>query len=125
MRIVDRAFVQILFGLMLVLTAIGPSAVLSAEFKITYPESNSTVRGEVIEIEGTGATPGAVVEVSVLTNKWYLQDGIAEINDDGSWTYAPCYLSGKGQYNNHSIKVRLIKGGKPIATAKVRGVIRE
>jgi hypothetical protein len=97
----------------------------SADFKITYPAPNSTVRGEVIEIEGTGATQGATIEVSVLTNAWYVQDGKAEIMRDGTWTYAPCYLSGKGRFNNHSIKARLIKDGSPLTSATVGGIVRE
>ena len=103
----------------------GGFAIASDDFKITYPEKNEEVRGEIIEIEGTGAIQGTVIEVSVLTNDWYIQDGKAEINKNGTWTYAPCYLSGKGKFNNHTIKARLLKDGEVMATTKVRGVVRK
>jgi len=108
-----------------VLVLAPPNLVCSQDFRITYPEKNSTVQGEVIVVEGVGAIPGATIEISVLTNEWYLQNGIAEISEDGNWTYAPCYLSGQGKFNNHSIKARLIQDGRPIATVTVRGIVRE
>ena len=97
----------------------------SFDFRITFPEKNEEVRGEIIEIEGRGAIQGTVIEVSVLTNDWYIQDGKAEINKDGTWTYAPCYLAGKGKFNNHTIRARLFKDGEIMATTKVRGVVRK
>ena len=96
-----------------------------AELEITYPRSNSSVRGEVIEIEGSGASPGAVIEVSVLTDRWYPQDGTLTVEADGTWAYGPCYLSGAGTFNRHSIRARLIEHGQVRATARVREVIRE
>ncbi|MCF8057249.1 MAG: hypothetical protein K9K37_11510 [Desulfocapsa sp.] len=122
---INKAGLCCFLSLILAVFCVIPDHVLAADFKILYPESNSTVKGEVIEIEGAGATAGATIEISVLTNDWYLQDGKAEVNDDGRWSYAPCYLRGKGKFNNHTIKARLIKDGKAIAIDKVRGVVRE
>ena len=122
---INKSALCCFLSLILTVFCITPDHVLSADFKILYPDSNSTVRGEVIEVEGAGAIAGATIEISVLTNDWYLQDGKAELSDDGSWSYTPCYLSGKGKFNNHTIKARLIKDGKAIAIDKVRGVVRE
>lgn len=122
---INKAALCCFLSLMLAVFCITSDHVLSADFKILYPKSNNTVRGEVIEIEGSGAIEGAAIEISVLTNDWYLQDGKAEVSDDGRWSYAPCFLSGKGKFNNHTIKARLIKDGKAIAIDKVRGVVRE
>lgn len=94
------------------------------QFEIMYPASNSTVRGEVIEVEGVGATQGDTIEINVLSSHWYMQSGTAEINNDGSWSYAPCYLSGQGQYSNHTIRARLLRDGRQVGIAKVRGVVR-
>jgi hypothetical protein len=102
-----------------------PNLGLGGEFRILYPKPNDTVGGEIGEVEGEGALPGAKIEASVLTNEWFLQDGRGEINSNGNWTYGPCYLKGKGKYNNHTIRVRLIKDGKVIATATVRGIVRQ
>jgi hypothetical protein len=56
------------------------------DFQITNPLANATVPGEVIEVSGVGADPVGTIELEVLTNDWYLQDGKARINADGSWT---------------------------------------
>ncbi len=95
------------------------------DFSITYPKSDATIRGETIEIQGAGATQGSVIEISVLTDKWYIQDGTAEINKDGTWSYAPCYLSGKGKFSTHTIKARQIKDKQVISTSTVRGIVTQ
>src|SRR4051812_24425022 len=75
------------------------------QFKITYPTPNSSVSGETIELKGVGADPAGQLKVEVLTNKWWLQDqGTSRIESDGSWSYGPCYLSGQGNHNNHTIR---------------------
>jgi hypothetical protein len=66
----------------------------------------------------------AFVANHVLTNDWYVQDGTAVINADGSWSYAPCHLTGKGKYNNHTIKVTIVKNGKRLTSTSVHGIVR-
>lgn len=98
--------------------------VVQAEFKITYPESNSVVPGRVIMVEGVGADPEGTIEVKVLTNRWYVQDGEVEISSNGAWNYGPCHLGGQGQYNNHTIRATIIKNGERLESATVRGIVR-
>ena len=95
-----------------------------AELKITYPTAGSTVSGSVIEIAGVGADPAGTIEVSVLTDQWWVQDGKPEIKSNGSWTYAPCRLGGKGEYNNHTIKATIIKNGQRGESTSVHGIVR-
>ncbi|OHE25361.1 MAG: hypothetical protein A3J94_00425 [Syntrophus sp. RIFOXYC2_FULL_54_9] len=117
-----RTFVTTL--LFLVVFLIGAS--LSwAQVKITFPADNARVSGEVIELTGVAADPKGQLEVNVLTDKWYLQNGTAVINADGSWSYAPCYVSGQGRYNNHTIRVTIIKNGSRVASTSVRGIVRK
>lgn len=112
-------FSSLLFVVVLVMAS--PSA---AQLQITFPADNARVTSEVIELTGVGADPKGQLEVSVLTDKWYVQNGTASINDDGSWSYAPCYISGQDRYNNHTIRVTIIKNGSRAASASVRGVVR-
>ena len=95
-----------------------------APLKIDYPANGARVSGKVIELRGSGADPKAQIEVSVLTNEWYVQNGRATINADGTWSYSPCYLSGQGQYNNHTVRVTLIANGNRTVSARVRGIVR-
>ena len=111
------------------LLAAAPLSVFSADtpaarIKITYPITNQTVPGEVIELTGTGADPQGTLKVEVLTNQWWLQKGEWTINPDGSWSYGPCYLSGQGEFNNHTIRVTVIKNGKIGNSDRVTGVRR-
>jgi hypothetical protein len=78
----------------------------------------------VVEIKGVGADPSGTLEVEVLTNEWYLQTGTPRINPDGSWTFAPCHLAGQGPFNNHTIRVTIIKDGKRGRSTSVSGVVR-
>ncbi|HYA41034.1 MAG TPA: hypothetical protein VEF34_07005 [Syntrophobacteraceae bacterium] len=96
-----------------------------AEFQITYPASDSSVSGRVVEITGVGADPGGTIQVEVLTNEWYVQTGTPRINPDGSWSYAPCYLAGQGEFNNHTIRATIIKDGKRLRSTSVHGVVRK
>jgi hypothetical protein len=103
-----------------------PSAynIADAKLEITSPKSNSTVAGAVIQISGKGADPAGTLEVDVLTNDWYAQKGEARINADGTFTFAPVYLGGQGQFNNHTIRVTQVKAGKRITAASVEGIRR-
>src|SRR5439155_3541658 len=92
------------------------------ELQIMQPTANSTVPGEVVEISGVGADPTGTLEVEVLTNEWYLQDGTPRINYDGTWSYGPVHLAGKGRYNNHTIRVTIIKDGKRGTSVSVSGI---
>lgn len=98
--------------------------VVQAEFKITYPKNNSVVPGRMIMVEGLGANPQGTIELKVLTDRWYVQDGEVEINSNGAWTYGPCHLGGQGQYNNHTIRATIIKNGERLESATVRGIVR-
>jgi hypothetical protein len=95
-----------------------------AQIKITYPTENSRVSGEVVEVTGAGADPNAQLEVSVLTDRWYVQDGRLVVNADGTWTFSPVYLAGRGVFNNHTIRVTIVKNGNRGASTSVRGVVR-
>jgi hypothetical protein len=97
----------------------------SPTLSITYPTSNSAVAAKVIEIEGVGADPAGTIQVEVMTDRWYLQDGSATINVDGSFTYSPVHLGGLGEFNNHAIRVTVLKAGKRVASATVRGIRRK
>ena len=96
-----------------------------AELRITYPTANAAVPGRVIEIRGTGADPNGTLEVEVLTNDWYVQTGRARINKDGSWSYGPCHLGGEGEFNNHTIRVTIVKKGKRGESTSVGGIVRK
>ena len=98
---------------------------MGAELQITYPASGSTVPTRIVEVRGTGADPSGTIEVEVLTNQWYPQDGMPRINADGSWSYGPCHLAGEGEYNNHTIRVTIIKGGKRGESTSVGGIVRQ
>jgi|SRR6266571_5376958 len=111
-----------LVGVVVWLGAASPTA--AAQLKITVPVDNARVSGKVIEVSGVGADPKAQLEVSVLTNEWYVQNGKAVINADGSWTYSPVYVSGQAEFNNHTIRVTIISAGKRGASASVKGVVR-
>lgn len=95
------------------------------DFQITNPRPNAVVPGEVIEVSGLGADPNATVELEVLTNDWYLQDGTARVNADGSWTYSPVHLSGKGVFNNHTLKATIVRDGHRRQSVTVSGLVRK
>ncbi len=107
---------------LLVLSRSAESA--AAQFQITTPHANAVVPGEVIEVSGVGADPAGTIEIEVLTNDWYLQDGKARINPDGTWTFSPIHLAGKGTYNNHTIKATIVKGGRRLNSVTVSGIVR-
>ena len=94
------------------------------EFQITSPRDNAVVAGEVIEVSGVGADPAGTLELEVLTNKWYVQDGDARVNGDGTWTFSPVHLSGMGTYNNHTIRATIIKDHHRGRSVTVRGIVR-
>jgi hypothetical protein len=96
----------------------------SPEFQITTPGPNAVVQGEVIEVSGGGADPTGTVEIEVLTNDWYLQDGKARINANGTWTFSPVHLAGKGIYNNHTIRATIVKDGRRVKSVTVSGIVR-
>jgi hypothetical protein len=109
-------------------TTIAPpasAAVPAAKFTITFPQDGLKVPSEIIEVKGVGAMKGDVLEVSVLTNKWWTQNGQQTIFGDGTWSYGPCYLSGKGEFNKHTIRVTLIRNGVQYTSASVQGVVRD
>jgi hypothetical protein len=109
-------------------TTIAPpasAAVPAAKFTITFPQDGLKVPSEIIEVKGVGAMKGDVLEVSVLTNKWWTQNGQQTIFGDGTWSYGPCYLSGKGEFNKHTIRVTLIRNGAQYTSASVQGVARD
>lgn len=101
-----------------------PTTAASKPLGITFPAANTRVSGPIIEVTGEGADPKGQLEVSVLTNDWYLQNGTATINADGTFSYAPVYVSGEGKFNNHTVRVVVIKDGKRIASTSVAGIVR-
>jgi len=89
---------------------------VSVNFAINYPENNGRVDRNIITIRGVGAQGGNEIKVEVFTDTWYSQTGDFEINNDGSWTYSPCYLMGRGSYRlHHNIRAKLLKIGEVIA----------
>jgi len=90
-----------------------PPATRAEAFRITWPGSGQTVSTNpdgVIEVRGVGAIRESRIEVSVRTNTWYAQDYNVDfiIEDNGSWTFSPCYLKGTGYYRTrHTIRARL------------------
>jgi hypothetical protein len=102
-----------------------PALPAEQQLQITSPKANATVSGEVIELAGTGADPSGGLEVEVLTNQWWPQDGVGRINPDGSWSYSPVYLSGKGSFNNHAIRVTQIKDHHRGKSTIVAGIVRK
>lgn len=102
-----------------------PALPAEQQLQITSPKANATVSGEVIELTGTGADPSGGLEVEVLTNQWWPQDGVGRINPDGSWTYSPVYLSGKGSFNNHAIRVTQVKDHRRGKSTIVAGIVRK
>jgi len=96
----------------------------SSQFRLIYPISDSVVPTNIIMLRGVGALRDDNFEVEVFTNDWYPQTGQAKIDPDGSWTYGPCYLSGQGAFNNHTIRVTLIRNGVRVASAIATGIRR-
>jgi hypothetical protein len=97
----------------------------TSEFQIKTPRANAVVQGEVNEVCGVGADPAGTVEVEVLTDHWYLQDGDARINrEDGTWCFSPVHLAGKGTFNNHTLRATVIKDGRRVKSTAVSGIVR-
>lgn len=94
-------------------------------FAITSPHDNERVQSDPIQVTGVGADPAGRLEVTVFSNKPWPQNGTASINANGTWTYSPCYVSGEGIYNKHTITVTLVMNGQRVATASVHGVVRQ
>ena len=87
-------------------------------FAITDPQKGSEVDRNIITVKGVGAKSGDSIVMEVLTNQWWLQDGKYDIDPDGSWTYGPCYLMGKGAFRlHHTVKAKLMRGGNVVATS--------
>jgi hypothetical protein len=90
-----------------------PAKKFQERFRITSPKSGETVSTDpdgVIIVKGIGAVTGSKIEVSVKTDTWYPMDYNVSVNidDDGAWTFSPCYLKGKGFYSTrHAIRARL------------------
>ena len=107
--------------------ALASTRIMSADgqLQISSPRPNSVVSGGVIELSGGGADPNGTLEVEVLTNQWYPQDGVARINADGTWTYSPVYISGQGVFNNHTIRVTVVKDHKRGKSISVSGIVRK
>jgi hypothetical protein len=105
--------------------------------KIAWPPSNAKVvvlrdqldmpdddDGKRLAINGTfaGAPPRSTVDVLVYTNDWYKQDTV--VVREGLWG-TRVRLSGQGDFDKHSIYVRLRDaGGAEIAHDRVDGVVR-
>src|SRR5215831_17909689 len=99
------------FITVIVAMCLGVSVFAGPQLRIVYPGNNAHVSGKTIELTGTGADPNGQLEVSVMTDDWFLQNGRATIESNGNWTYSPVYISGQGEYNNHIIRVTVIKKG--------------
>ncbi len=97
----------------------------AADFQILSPRQNAVVPGEVVEVTGAGAPAGATIEVEVLTNDWWPQTGKSRVNDDGTWSYSPVYLSGQGRFDNHTIKATVVQNGRRGKTSSVAGIVRK
>jgi len=102
-----------------------PASSTTPEFRITSPRANSVVPSEVIEVSGAGADPTGTIEIEVLTNNWYRQNGEARINADGTWSFSPVHLEGQGTYNNHTLRATIVKGGRRIKSVTVGGIVRK
>jgi len=77
-----------------------------------------------VAIYGTvsGFRPGWRIDVAVHTNDWYDQE--PAVVQGGLWG-ARVYLSGKGQFNDHTIRVRLLgPSGREIASERVEHIRR-
>jgi hypothetical protein len=113
-------------GTILCLSVLSFSAKSAApqDFQITAPRTNAIVQGEIIEVSGVGADPTGTLEIEVLTNDWYLQDGKVHINSDGAWTFSPVHLAGKGAFNNHAVRATIIKNGQRGKSVTVTGIVR-
>jgi hypothetical protein len=95
------------------------------DLRINSPLANSFVSGEVHEISGVGADPTGTLEIEVLTNQYWLQNAAVRVNPDTTaWTAGPIYLSGKGSFNNHTIRVTILKNGRRGRSVTVAGIVR-
>jgi hypothetical protein len=114
------------YRLMMILVPFAMLGIAAApDFQIVTPKANTSVSGEVIEVSGVGADPSASVQIEVLTNAYYLQDGQARVNADGTWTYGPVHLAGTGTYNNHTIRATITKNGQRGKSTTVGGIVRK
>jgi len=115
----------------------GQPPAATPQVKIAWPPSNAKVvvlrdqldmpdddDGKRLAINGTvaGAPPGSTVDVFVYTNDWYKQDTV--VVREGLWG-SRVRLSGQGDFNKHSIYVRLRDAsGAEIAHDRVDGIVR-
>jgi hypothetical protein len=98
---------------------------IARDFRITRPGANTVALGQVIDVSGVGADPTGTVEIEVFTNEWYAQNGKAVIKADGTWTFSPVHLIGKGTYNNYTIRASVVKDGHREKSVTVAGIIRK
>jgi hypothetical protein len=115
-------FALFVFGCLVLFSASAKSA--ASDFEIKTPHANAVVQGEVNEVCGVGADPAGTVQVEVLTNSWYLQDGDARVNSDGNWCFSPVHFAGKGTFNNHTLRATIVKEGRRVKSATVGGIVR-
>jgi hypothetical protein len=95
-----------------------------AVFGIVEPSSGTVVSSETITIKGIGFRDPSDMVVSVRTDRWYDQTGALHHSENNSWSYGPVYLSGTGNFNNHTIRVTAIHSDGTTETAEVSGITR-
>lgn len=101
-----------------------PSDPVTADFAITYPVSGGTAPYRTT-ITGVGIKKEvASYDCTVQTDKKYTQVGTLKVNSDGTYSYSPLYLGGLGQYNDHTIEMKINYKDGTFEQASVTGVVR-
>lgn len=104
-----------------------PVANIEDDFAIVWPQSGETVTSDRISIKGVGLEENYThIEVRVKTDKWYDQPTtINEHSHNNSWRASPVYLKGQGQYNNHTIEMKVFYDDGTTDFSKVSDIIRQ
>ena len=103
-----------------------PDADKSDPFNITYPDSGGTVSKGTVTMKGVGISKDVQdYSVRVKTDGWYNQTGKLTTSENGSWSYSPLYLSGQGQYNNHTIEMKVNYTDGSSDKDTVTGIVRQ
>lgn len=99
----------------------------SQTFAITSPNSGDIVTINPIKLCGVGLKRSKLTNfrVRVKTDDWYEQNGNLDNSSKSSWEYSPVYVSGQGEYNNHTIEVTASYNDGTSDSATLENIVRQ
>ena len=96
----------------------------NADFSITYPVSGQKINANPITIKGVGLRDVSSFRVRVYTDDWYEQTGSYSKSSNNSWKYSDVYISGTGEYNNHTIEATVTHSDGTSDSSTITGIKR-